>query len=287
MLERILVPLDGSDLAETVLPYVEPLAACTGASMRLLTVVQDETGRARANSYLRLRRDQLRKSAIEASLAVAADGEAETILAEAEAWDADLVAMSTHGRSGVARWVLGSVASKVIHATTRPLLLVRAHPERERPAEVRINRVLVPLDGSELSRSVLPYVEDIVKALGASLILFNAVTPLHIYPGTEVYTVPVGSVMDDLTAQARSFLAAVEKEVEGRGLKARSVVTIGSPVDEIVRAGQDVGAGLIALATHGRSGVSRWIIGSVADGVMRRSTLPCLLVRPEGVTTQE
>ena len=79
----------------------------------------------------------------------------------------------------------------------------------------------------------------------------------------------------------------MEKECQGRGVKARSVATIGFPVDETVRVATEVGAGLIALATHGRSGVNRWIMGSVADGVVRRSALPCLLVRPEGLATEE
>ena len=286
MVERILVPLDGSDLAETVLPYVERLAACTGASARLLTVAQNEPERVRANSYLQAKQDQLRERTIDASVVVASDGEAETILAEAEAWDADLIAMSTHGRSGALRWVFGSVADKVIHATTRPLLLVRARPAEEHPTSVKIDRILVPLDGSDLSVSVLPYVESIAKALGASLILFNVVIPLNVYPGTEMSSWPT-SLIEDMMAQAQSFLATVEKEVEGRGLKARSVVTVGFAVGEIVRVAQDVEAGLIAMATHGRSGVNRWIMGSVADGVVRRSALPCLMVRPEGLAAQE
>ena len=287
MIERILAPLDGSELAETVLPYVEHLAARTGAGVRLLRVVSNEAERAEATAYLQAKRDELRQRAVEPSVAVAPVGEAETILAEADNWDVSLIAMSTHGQSGVLRWVFGSVADKVLHGSSRPLLLVRSRPARERPAEVKIERILVPLDGSELSLSVLPYVEDVAKALGASLVLFNAVIPLDIYPGAEVAPTRVGSIIDDLLAQAHSFLTAVEKECAGRGVKARSVATIGFPVDETARVATEVGAGLIALATHGRSGVNRWIMGSVADGVVRRSALPCLLVRPEGLAAQE
>jgi len=287
MIDRILAPLDGSELAETALPYVEYLAARTGAGVRLLTVVGSEAERAQASAYLLAKRDELRGRTVEASVAVVQDGEAETILAEADAWGANLIAMSTHGQSGVLRWVFGSVADKVLHGSPRPLLLVRSRPAGARPSEVRIERILVPLDGSELSLSVLPYVEDVAKALGASLVLFNAVIPLDIYPAAEMTPARVGSIIDDLVAQAQSFLSAVEKECEGRGVKARSVATIGFPVDEIARVAMEVGAGLIALATHGRSGVNRWIMGSVADGVVRRSALPCLMVRPEGVAAQE
>ncbi|HEU4760582.1 MAG TPA: universal stress protein [Dehalococcoidia bacterium] len=282
MIERILVPLDGSELAETVLPYAEYFSTRSGAVLRLLTVAETDTERTEANAYLTGLRDRLKDRAVEASVSVAPGEAAETVLTEGDAWNVDLIAMSTHGRSGVLRWVFGSVADKVVHASTRPLLLVRARPAKERPSVVNIERILVPLDGSELSLSVLPYVEDVARALGASLVLFNAVIPLDIYPAAEVSPVAVGGVLDDLLKQARSFLAEVEKEVEGRGVKARSVVTVGFPVDETVRVAQEVGAGLLAVATHGRSGLNRWVMGSVADGIVRRSALPCLMVRPQG-----
>ena len=98
----------------------------------------------------------------------------------------------------------------------------------------------------------------------------------------------VGGIIDDLLAQGQSFLAEVAREIEGRGkVKVRSVVTMGFPVDEVVRVAGEVNAGLIALATHGRSGVNRWVMGSVADGVVRRSSLPCLLVRPQEAAAEE
>ena len=286
MIERIFVPLDCSDLAEAVLPYVERLAMGTGIKVRLLTVAKDEPDRERANSYLKSKQTQLKKRAVEASISVASDGEAETILSEAEAWEADLIAMSTHGRSGALRWVFGSVADKVIHATNRPLLLVRSAPE-ERPAAIKMDRILVPLDGSELSLGVLPYVEGIAAALGASLVLFSAVTPPQTYADMEMGAPPAAGLIEDLVSLTQSFLTEVEKEITARGVKVHSMVTIGYSTSEIVRVAREVEAGLIAIATHGRSGVNRWIMGSVADGVLRRSALPCLIVRPEGLAAQE
>ncbi|MEE8369386.1 MAG: universal stress protein [Dehalococcoidia bacterium] len=287
MVERILVPLDGSELAETVLPYVRRLAISTGAGVRLVTIVKGESNREQASSYLRSRQDRLGLEAIETSVTASGDGEAEAILSEAESWNADLIAMSTHGRSGAMRWVYGSVADKVIHATTRPLLLVRSRPEEPIPEEVQIDRVLVPLDGSDLSLGVLPYVEELAKALGASLVLFGAVTPPQTYTGVEIGAMPATGLIDEMMAQNQQSLTALAKEIEERGVKTRTMVTTGYPVSEIVRAAQEVEAGLIAVATHGRSGVNRWIMGSVADGVVRRSSLPCLIVRPEGLAAQE
>ncbi len=288
MIRTVLVPLDGSKAAEAVIPYVELIASRTGAAVQLLTVVHGGDGEAKAGeaqAYLDNRAVALRP--LSCSAVVKAGEEAQVILAEADTGDADLIAMSTHGRSGLMRWVLGSVATKVLHGSSRPLLLVRARDQADRPPAV-IDRILVPLDGSQLSLTILPYVEDLAGALGASLVLYNAVLPLDIYPGTEMTPARVGGIIDDLLAQGQSFLAEVAKEIEGRGkVKARSVVTIGFPVDEMVRVAADVNAGLIALTTHGRSGVNRWVMGSVADGVVRRSSLPCLVVRPQEATGEE
>lgn len=290
MVKTVLVPLDGSPAAEAVLPYVEMVASRTGATVHLLTVVREEEEASQVGetfAYLEKKAEELRARSLSCSTEATAGDEAHVILAEAEKKGADLIAMSAHGRSGLMRWVLGSVAAKVVHGTSRPLLLVRAREPEERPL-AHIDRIVVPLDGSELSLSVLPYVEEMAAALGASLVLYNAVPPLDVYPGTELTPARVGGIIDDLLGQGRSFLAQVAGEIEARGkVKAQSVVTIGFPVDEIVRVAQEINAGLIAMATHGRSGVNRWVMGSVADGVVRRSSLPCLLVRPEQASQEQ
>ena len=288
MIRTVLVPLDGSKAAEAVIPYVELIASRSEASVHLLTVVRDQDGEAKAGEALAYLSDRATAlHPLSCSTSVKSGEEAQVILAEADAGDADLIAMSTHGRSGMMRWVLGSVATKVLHGASRPLLLVRARDQADRPPAV-IDRIVVPLDGSQLSLTVLPYVEELAEALGASLVLYNAVLPLDIYPGTEMTPARVGGIIDDLLAQGQSFLAEVAREIEGRGkVKVRSVVTIGFPVDEVVRVAGEVNAGLIALATHGRSGVNRWVMGSVADGVVRRSSLPCLLVRPQEAAAEE
>jgi nucleotide-binding universal stress UspA family protein len=288
--KRILVPLDGSDNAEAVLPYAELLAGRTGAQVLLLRVVlppEEAAATGEAFTYLEGKAEQLRSRSLSCEFVVTGGEAGDTVLAEADSRDADLIAMSTHGRSGLARWVLGSVADKVVHRTVKPLLLVRAHDAEKPP--VTIERVLVPLDGSPLSLSVLGYVEDVAAALGAGIVLYNGVPPLDVYPGVETTAARVGNVIDDLLEQGKVFLGQVAAEVKARGKvgEVRSVVTIGFPVDEIVRVAEEVGAGLIAMATHGRSGVDRWVMGSIADGVVRRSSLPCLLVRPAEVARKE
>ncbi len=296
MIRTVLVPLDGSERSESVLPYAEQIAGRTGSELVLLTAVylssawggwpvREDLGKetVTAQTYLESKRDQLRSMGLYVKTVMAYQPEAESILNAAADEDADLIAMSTHGRSGISRWVLGSVADKVLHSTHRPLLLVRAR-EAEQRTPARIDRIAVPLDGSELSLSVLPYVEEVAEALGASLVLVHAVQPLDIYPGTQMTSTRVGAILDDLLAHGQSFLTRVAQEIEARGkVKVRSVVNIGFPVDEIVRIAQEVNAGLIGMATHGRSGTGRWIMGSVANAVVRRTNLPCLVVRPQEV----
>ncbi len=296
MIRTVLVPLDGSELAESVLPYAGQIARVTGSEIVLLTAVylynawgespmRQDLGKetAAAQTYLESKRDQLKSSGLTVKTVIAYQPAADSILTAAADEDADLIAMSTHGRSGISRWILGSVADKVLHATQRPLLLVRAREADERTL-APIDRIVVPLDGSELSLSVLPYVEEMAEALGASLILVHAVKPLDIYAGGAMTPTPVGAILDDLLAQGQSFLARVAQDIQARGkVKVRSVVNIGVPVNEIIRIAQEVNAGLIGMATHGRSGAGRWIMGSMANAVVRRTNLPCLVIRPEEV----
>jgi nucleotide-binding universal stress UspA family protein len=297
MIKKILVPLDGSDLAESALPYAEQIATRTGAEVLLLTsVYQVDSWAGHAvqvdhkwvplvQTYLESKGGELRAKGITATNDIASGPAAEAILARVGEENVDLITMSTHGRSGITRWVFGDVAHKVLHDTYCPLLLVRPAPLSARPTKTpAIGKILVPLDGSEHSLAVLPFVEDLTRALDASLVLLHVVTPLTTYVGAQF--IPMGGFFDQQITWAGQFLARIVEEVEGRGLRASQVVVVGFGVSEIVEAAHDEEADLIALSTHGHSGLARWVMGSVADGVVRRTTLPCLIVRPPGVEKQ-
>jgi nucleotide-binding universal stress UspA family protein len=136
-----------------------------------------------------------------------------------------------------------------------------------------------------VAESVLPTVEALAKPLEASLILFQAITPVTpISPATVVppQLPRVAEAVEELHVEAERYLSRIGKELETRGLEAKSVVNVDFAVAGIVNAARDLEADLIALGTHGRSGVVRWVMGSVADAVVRRTRLPCLLIRPEG-----
>jgi nucleotide-binding universal stress UspA family protein len=292
VISKILVPLDGSQAAETVLPYVESIATATNARVLLVAAVdrprdwgedadRDLKGeRHEAESYLRRIQDELASATgNDVQAEVIATEPAGAILAASETHQPDLIAMTTHGRSGAARWVLGSVAAKVLHATHTPMLVVRP-PEDSKPADAPdITKILIPLDGSELSASVLPFAADLAKSLGASIVLFHAVfEPVMTYPGAEaVFT---GGVIEQIESGAREYLATAASDLSKRGVKAESVVAVGNATDGIVWAADREVAGLIAMSTHGRSGIGRVVLGSIADSVVRRTSLPVILVRP-------
>jgi nucleotide-binding universal stress UspA family protein len=143
-----------------------------------------------------------------------------------------------------------------------------------------IKKILVPLDGSELSLSVLPTIEEIAKKLDASLVLFHAINPMvGTFPGAEMWAADA-RLVEDQKEGALKFLNECAEGLKAKGLEVSTLVLVGPAADETVVAAEQNGADMIAMSTHGHSGVGRWIMGSVADAVVRRTHLPCLLLRP-------
>lgn len=291
-MKKILVPLDGSHLAESVLPYVAELARCTGAPVEIVIAVSDvalwdatatlvawEREEELALGYVESQREALESNGVKAKTVVLRGDPAKSIV-EASAQDgSELIALSTHGRSGISRWLFGSVAGRVLETTTAPLLIVRP-PEKDHPGG-EIRTILVPLDGSKLAESVLPQVEELGKQCGSKIVVMQAVTPLTAYPGVEAYNLSAMSeVLDDMQTKSRGYLAGLAQRLKAKGLEAEALSTTALPTEAILAAADEVDANLIAIATHGRSGLGRVVLGSVADAVIRRSHRPCLVVHP-------
>jgi len=295
MLKTILVPLDGSELAEQVIPFARELAQRSGAELLLLTSIQpvgiwDATATAinwereerLAQEYLDAQKERLQGAGVKVRTRCEHGDAAANIIGTAEAEAVSLIAISTHGRSGISRWLFGSVADRVVQAAHVPLLMIRPDPKAPPPPPV-FEKILVPLDGSNVAASVIPFVEEIARLFGASLVLYHAVPPVSAYPGFETVNPQLDSrVLQDLQDQARELLSAAARDIQGRGLQATVAVSIDLAVDGILNAARETGADLIAIGTHGRSGLGRIVMGSVANAVMRRATIPCLLVHPNG-----
>ena len=291
-MKTILVPLDGSELAEQVLPYAQEFARRFDAELLLLTSIQpvgiwDATATAinwdreerLAQEYLDAQKERLEAAGVKVRVKRQHGEAAANILETAEAENVGLVAISTHGRSGISRWLFGSVADRIVQNSHVPLLMIRPDDKTE-PKPV-FEKLLVPLDGSDVAASVLPFVEEVAKRFGASLVLYHAVPPISAYPGFETVNPQLdGKVLQEMQQQAKELLSAAARDIEGRGTHATVAVSIDLAVDGILRAAKETGADLIAIGTHGRSGLGRMVMGSVANAVMRRSILPCLLVHP-------
>jgi nucleotide-binding universal stress UspA family protein len=189
--------------------------------------------------------------------------------------------MSTHGRSGIGRWTVGSVADKVVRTGDTPILLVRS--QRKAPsAEVR--GIVLPLDGSELSAGAIPHAVAMAKALGIGIHVVHARSPLSTYYQASRYTPDV--LLDQLEKAEETAAGYVQQVVqrlaaEGVNNAAGAHVT-DDPGSAILAAAGQAGDQLVVMTTHGRSGVQRLVLGSVTDRVVRHSHGPVLVVRAKG-----
>ncbi len=290
MYERLLVPLDGSLLAENVLPYVEELARRLDSEVILLTACAPSEPLDRPlRAYLDRRVGELQSLGLKASALIVHGDPAEEILTFAEQNAIGLIAMSAYGRSGISRWNLGSIASKVLQKSSAPVLLTRASSLEEALSERQMQRILVPLDGSPLAEQALPYVESLVRGSDSEIILLRVLETLEIPGYVEAFVEDALEMKEgkdwkqrreqERQEAAKAYLSQLEEEIKGRGTKAREAVQVGKAAESILQYAEANSVSLIALSTHGRSGITRWVYGSVAARVIEGSTKPILLLR--------
>jgi nucleotide-binding universal stress UspA family protein len=337
MYRKVLVPLDGSPLAGAVLPHVQEIARCTQAEILLFRATPESSGTAAATGeivrpheglavdvwdprvlrawsidpghrtaqqvevaqgYLDEIAAGLRQGGAHARSLVRPDRVAEAILNVADDEGVDLIAMSTHGRSGIGRFLLGSVADKVVHHARVPVLLVRSSSQ----TEPQYRRILVPLDGSDVAKVVLPYARDLAACAGAEVVLLQVIpaTKPRLFDA-EVSMALAGGLSNENTAMpavadasmtdrevelatyleevARGQLEVVASELAKSGLRVVTQLQVGMPAETILDFIALERIDLVAMSTHGRSGISRYRLGSVAERVAHHATVPVLLVR--------
>jgi nucleotide-binding universal stress UspA family protein len=300
MFERILVPLDGSSLSEEVLGYVGPLARAFSAEVLLLHVIASvellrvlppshpyadllrREGTNIGRSFLERAAAPLREQGIHVQTAVTATEDRsipELLLEHAREENVQLIAMATHGQGGLDRVIFGSVANRMLQAAQTPLLLVRPTGDLD-AKQVSLRTIVVPLDGSELAETVLPLVVELSQKLNLEVRMLY-VLPLasQIYVGTTYYWYPA-DLLDVARDAAKSYLKGVAERLQRDGLTAHMDVIEGEASSQIVDYVQRTPDCIVALSTHGRSGIGRWLIGSVADKVIRSSGRPVLVLRP-------
>jgi nucleotide-binding universal stress UspA family protein len=276
--DRVLIPLDGSPRAEAVLPRLRRLLQAKPAEILLVQAVTLPVGveleaaqvlaaeHAQAVSYLEALARRLAGEGLRARPIVRSGGAGEAILDVVEQEKPDLVAMTSHGRSGIARWILGSVAEKLLRASPVPVLALRSFEASGAPAVDReLRRILVGV-GSDGALEVLDAVIALAKPFGAHVLLLN------VCEGHPQCAVPV------------PWMTRAYERIAAAGLTAEPLMKVGEAAHEILEASKEQSVDLVALTTHGRKGPSRWLLGSVAERLLRSSTLPLLVVRGKVLT---
>jgi len=297
MYSRMLIPLDGSKTAENVLPYARFIAGALKLPIELLAVVDIvelaihiSAGRPRdldtmiadsvrrSEQYLR----EVARTFSNGTKCTVEKGKAEQVIIETAAADkGTLVTMATHGRSGMNRWLLGSVTEKVLRGGTNAMLLVRATEEEKTDGGAALKSIVVPLDGSELAEGVLPAVAELAKTLKLAVVLFRAYNiPYSTYAGGEgYYAVNYNDLLTAMRDEAVDYLEKKAEAVKKMGIAEVSCVAKeGFAADEIISLARQSPANLFAMCTHGRSGVKRWMLGSVTETVIRHSGGPILVL---------
>ncbi len=314
MYERILVPLDGSKLAQQALPYARAWASAKSAKVELLEVIAplEEFAKPEVDDYAAvgpgalgdpwpaphewsLIAEHFRNKAwlqLADSAAMLGDGlkmsskvlqgdAAEAIITEADRQPDTLIVMATHGRSGIGRWLLGSVTDKVVRHANHPTLVIRAREDAD-GTPATIGEVILPLDGSPIAEAAVPHAVEISKMLRVGISLVRAVSPMS-HTDAFVEYVPDGyeRLVEEAREGAEEYLDAVAARIRDQGVsEVRTEASIGNAASAIVDLAREADDPLVVMATHGRSGVGRWVLGSVADRVVRHGPGPVLVVRP-------
>ena len=324
---RLLVPLDGSGLAETALPHAIRLAQATSNELTLLQVVppfvlydpmgvgvvptpatwdawEGEPAHAHAREYLRGLADALSKQGVSAETIVLRGDPAGTIVEYTKQHpEVHMIAMATHGRSGIRRWIMGSVAERVLHSSPVPLLLVRAFEKdisvAEGPvgmaasagspihlASVRENEwyrtIMVPLDGSRFAEQALEEAQVLAARFNATLLLLSVAPPFdHVENTSETAAIPLwlDTAADEQSANMVRYLSVVTERLRDKGFKVQPEVVAGNPAEQILHRSEAGRADLLVMASHGRSGLQRLWLGSVAMKVVHAARVPVLLLR--------
>lgn len=300
MYSKILVPLDGSKTAEKVLPYARYLAGKFKVPVELLAVLDIAEMATHISAEKARHLDTMIEDGVRASTTylrgiattfpdgnvtctVEKDRAEEAIIGKAGADGGTLIAMATHGRSGLNRFLLGSVAEKVLRGSTNPVAVVRAKEEAKSTGEAApCKSIIVPLDGSDLAESVIPMVAAIAKTLDVEVVLFRAYhIPYNAYAADDgYYAVNYDELIAGVRDEANEYLDKKVAEMKQRGVaKVSAISKEGFAGDEIIALGHKTPDGLIAMCSHGRSGVKRWMLGSVTENVVRHSDDPVLVMR--------
>jgi nucleotide-binding universal stress UspA family protein/predicted transcriptional regulator len=298
MMSKVLVPLDGSKLSELALPWAAYLARTRKASLVLAQAVpwpvlptdglisgyvpadvyEDVLSAERdsATTYLERLRSELASDDLRVDIIVKEGAPGTVVLNLADELAFDTIVMATHGRGGLTRAVLGSVALQIVQNALIPVLLVRASGEVA-PSTPSFDRLLVPLDGSLFAERALDMATELAQP-GSTVVLVRAEAAPRSTPDYERLQSGLDASVDEAGRSAIEYLSHVVQTQVPTALNTQTDVRLGAPPEQILAAATAHHADVIVMATHGRTGPSRWWLGSVADSVARHADRPVLLV---------
>jgi nucleotide-binding universal stress UspA family protein len=289
-IQHLAVLLDGSDFAAQAIPLAESVCRATGARLSLLSAVKDNppaisetTDEGQADdrqTYLMTLAHQLARQGLAVGHAVRTGQIAEVTQSFVAEEAVDLIVTATRGQSGVQHWLTGGVSRKLVQVVDKPVLLVQAEPP-ESDITPHIERILVALDGSIYSESVLPYARAFAQAYGAELILLT----VPAVPQVEDYRAPA-EVVETVRARAEAniskFLGAVARSLAEEGIAVRTLVTGSIPTSTIVSVSEAEDVDLIMITSQGRGGVDLLMMGSVAQRVVQNTCIPVFMMPING-----
>jgi len=295
-LRNVIVPLDGSRLAERSLVFVQALTKFGSLSVTLISVIDEseesktlapsasvERERNVVASYLReVAADMHKHLNVNVETEVLEGIPAEVILARCSVARPDLLVVSTHGRSGISRWRMGSVADKLVRGAACPTMVIGPHASDEQGwleagARQPFKRILVPLDGSELAEASLETARSFAAEFESEVHLARVINLQAYGDGLMLESSYTPRLIDTLTDSATAYLKAASQKIAAPAGVLTSVLT-GTPAGALEEYVESNGIDLIVMTTHGRGGVARAALGSVADRLLG-GPAPVLLVR--------
>jgi len=289
MYTKILVPLDGSSFSEQILPYARVFAETCGIPLELLRVNDPDIRPPfwpplPGKEYLKQVAGRYLQGLLRIDYVEESGKPAQVIVERAKSDPACLIAMATHGLSGARRWLLGSVASQVAHTTINPLLFIRPREGQDPAKPIKLETVFVPLDGSGLAEKVLPHVVWLAKMIKLEVHLLRVYQlPTDAYMvGDGVYMQALGQQKDAIKKEAETYLEGRVEELRADGLgRVVSTAIEGDAAAEIIDLACKTPNNLVAMSSHGGSGMAQWVFGSVTEKVIHHSSDPVLVIRAE------
>lgn len=286
MIGTVIVPLDGSELAEQALPYAEAIARKSSAPLHLMRVVPPDAPASTENEARTYLREQAKAYGDRVQISIRMGHPADQIVDGSDEMIDPIIVMTTHGRSGIGRWLYGSVADRVVRGSGAPVLLIRSGTEDGRADTVRT--VMVSLDGSVHSEAALPYGKEIARAFDAELVLVRVAETTQLYGmlGSEPMAPASADTFNEigqrLVQEAQDYLAAVAEPLRKEGVNVRTETLEGFAADQLLALEREMPIDLIVMATHGRSGLGRLVFGSVAERILKVGTTPVMMIKPKG-----